>query len=136
MIFSLQISETIIANQDFGICYTFFANNHNIYLKENDFIGINVSKDKVIDFLVSYDVNDTNLFDENTFNFYYLINNPNIIPFNGKQEVFKSDQIGFYSELTFDKTSVKYLSAPYMQLCNEQGKINFSDFSKNFFGVN
>ena len=37
-----EVLESIYANNDFGICYTFFANNYSVYLKDDDYVRLKV----------------------------------------------------------------------------------------------
>ena len=109
-----QIMRSIYGNQDFGICYKFLSKNRNIYLKDNDFIQINIKEIKRFSDLKPSIVYKRRIYP-------YLIINEN------NRNTFESSDSSLYlstrsnSEIKIRKSSLKFLSTPYMQECNDEG---------------
>ena len=116
-----EIKSTIIANNTFGICYEFFETNSPIFLKEEDFIKIQIKIRKQTDFIM-YHVNRKMFIDGmdipkfyQYFRWYYFINDVKSIA--SKTSLITSTRIGLSAELKISKTSIEMLSVPYMTFC-------------------
>ena len=134
-----EVLESLYAN-DFGICYTFFAKNYSIYLKDDDYIQFDINYEKQNSFL-SNSFFDSNIPYENHFigtkfkfkdcihsNFdeyfglYLFVNRKESKVDSNSENTLKSTRNSLNSELRFRKTSVELLSTPYMEKCRKYGQ--------------
>ena len=134
-----------IYGKDFGICYTFFAKNYSIYLKDDDYIQFDIkyeTQNKFMingfyqtnsplnsnyDFWKSFDYDGSfkmplSLYFEDYFGLYLFVNKHKTKLEMSSEKAFKSTRNSLNSELRFRKTSVELLSTPYMQECSNYGK--------------
>ena len=132
-----EVLESIYGN-DFGICYTFFAKNYSIFLKDDDFIQFDINYENQNSFLIDSffdsDIPYENHFIENEFkdcihsNFdeyfglYLFVNRKESKVDSNSENTFKSTRNSLNSELRFRKTSVELLSTPYMEKCRKYGQ--------------
>ena len=116
-----RIETTVKADNTFGICYEFFANNSSIVMKQEDFVKIVVKIKKQRDFILynEYLVKEGNLYEIDIvqyFRWYYFITN-NKQNIAAKSSLITSTRIGLSAELKISKTSIVMLSVPYMTSC-------------------
>ena len=135
--------ESIYANKDFGICFEFFVKNYSIYLKDNDFIKLNVNYfaqnnlfvnalQEMNDKFVSSILNEKyflslrkslKLYFDIYFGLYFFVDSKTrLIPHN-RYTALKSTKNSFNSELKITKTYVDFLGQPYMKKCTNYGKL-------------
>ena len=130
-----DVLESIYGN-DFGICYTFFAKNYSIYLKDDDYIQFDIKYETQKNFIISgfynrsqlpsskneKDITDLEPDSDDYFGLYFSVNQKHREMFANFETSFKSMQNSLNSELRFRKTSIELLSTPYMQECKQYGK--------------
>ena len=135
-----EILESIYGN-DFGICYTFFAKNYSIYLKDNDYIQFDINYETQQKFIINgfyipvnksieerRDIYETlaadqsiGLYFEDYFGLYFYVNSKSDKRLVKIENSLKSTRNSLNAELRFRKTSVELLSMPYMQKCIKYG---------------
>ena len=116
-----EVLQSIYGNE-FGICYTFFAKNYSIFLKDDDYIEFNINYETQQRFLMSLSrIEYLHILYSDFFKFHLLINeNRRKFEVNGQSKLnFK--RTGLNADLNFRKTSVDLLSTPYMQKCLKYG---------------
>ena len=132
---SFNVLESIYGN-DFGICYTFFAKNYSIYLKDDDYIKFDIKYETQKKFMINgfYDTiripihkfgtkeENLDLYSDDYFGIYFSVNPKHREMFANFETSFKSMRNSLNSELRFRKTSVELLSTPYMKECKQYGK--------------
>ena len=138
-----EVLKSIYANNDFGICFEFFAKNYSIYLKDNDYIDINIKylgyhnlfvnafqeiNNRFID-TISKDQNyflireRLDLFFDTYFPLFFFVDpKTRFIPHN-RDIAFKSTRNSMNADLKLTKSSVELLGKPYMNEC-----INYGEF--------
>ena len=116
---SLVIMKSIYGNQDFGICYKIVSKNRNIYLKDNDFLEILINSKFLSKFLTFL------LFDGYFPNYYLFIDENNRNHFKTRNTALVIQSINFKAEIKIQKTSVNFLSKPYMDECIKRSKYIF-----------
>ena len=121
-----NINQIIYANNDFGICFSFFAKNYSIFIEDNDNIKITLNYDQERDlmangiFLDSYEVenyyrlkNDYQIHDIDYFKFYLLVNNGK--PFR-RIDAIESNRVGYHAYIKFSKFIVENIQSGLVQL--------------------
>ena len=133
-----DVLESIYGN-DFGICYTFFAKNYSIYLKDDDYIQFDIKYETQNKFMINgfYNISipiserineygeynePLGVFSDDYFGLYFFVDKKETKLAMNSQKVFKSTRNSLNSELRFRKTSVELLSTPYMEVCIHYGK--------------
>ena len=133
-----EVLQSIYANKEFGICFTFFAKNYSIFLKDNDFIEFVVKYKSQMNLInngyydvtnqLNYILNKRNI-DNNYLNLdlldysvlYFGVKSKTNFDILSKEDVIRSVKTSLNSELRFRKTFVGLLSEPYMKKCIEYG---------------
>ena len=138
--------KSIYSNEDFGICFEFFAKNYSIYLKDDDYIELNVKYSEQKNIFVNafqemyylfstynYKQIEPNsqeiktslkYFLQKYFGLYFFVDpKTRLIP-HIKNIAFKSTRNSMNAELRITKSSVKLLSKPYMNKCINYGKFS------------
>ena len=132
---NFDVLESIYGN-DFGICYTFFAKNYSIYLKDDDYIQFDIGYEIQKNFIINgvhnrssiprYEIllklQDLKPDSDDYFGLYFSVSPKHREMFVNFETSFKSMRNSLNSELRFRKTSVELLSTPYMQECKQYGK--------------
>ena len=130
---TFNITETI-GDNNFGICYTFFAKNYSIYLKNTDSINITINRELIKRFLktgyqnttVEYEFHFQQIdepvsrFSNSYFGLFLFTLDGHSSPDN--LDAFQLTNIPFNAQLKFEKTTVQLLSTPYMQKCKDTCK--------------
>ena len=128
-----DVKETIVWNNDFGICYSLFNKKYKIVLNKKDFIEIKLNISKLEDFIIrAINITDNRFFNpylDGHFILYYFLDNSDLNRYPNKEIIEKSYKINFNTELTFSKTTFQYLSTPYMENCNNHGELTNSFLS-------
>jgi hypothetical protein len=138
-----QVLKTIYANKDFGICYTFFDNNYNILLKDDDYLKITIKYKSQQMFMISdafpqwqfqtlrvVHQRRTSLpsnFLDKSFEQVLLVGDITKLKLSSSLrlnaiETKKSTLRGLDCELKIKKTLIELLSTPYMKYCETNGK--------------
>ena len=118
-----EVLQSIYGNE-FGICYTFFAKNYSIFLKDDDYIQFNISYETQQSFLMSW--SQINFYTVSIlYSDYFKLNmfiyeNRRKFEANGQSKL-NYGRTGLNADLNFRKTSVDLLSTPYMQKCLKYG---------------
>ena len=134
--------KSIYSNNDFGICFGFFATNYSIYVKGNDYIKLKV-KDSAQNSLLMNTYQEMNrkfvsfisakksflglrkslkLYFDNYFVLYFFIDPKTRYITHDRNTALKTTKSSFNAELKITKTFVKLLSKPYMENCFNYGK--------------
>ena len=122
-----HILKSVYANNDFGICYSFFKKNYSINLKEEDNIEILIKHQAQDRFIMSGVFKNSQLFDGwgsitnlnyfKYFKFYYVVENQGKYGSMTKETAVSTNRIGLRSIIKLKKTSVELLSKPHMEYC-------------------
>ena len=122
-----RVSLDIYANNEFGICYKFFDNNHQILLNYNDIIEIKIKYKSFINFMFNalfdkYGKINSNI--QELFEFYYFAeSDTKVLP--TKDIAILTDKARNLRLNAFIKTlSFEMLSIPYMPYFERNGKQN------------
>ena len=118
-----EVLQSIYGNE-FGICYTFFAKNYSIFLKDDDYIEFNIGYETQQRFLMKcFKDYDRKIRDSTKYYLYftYLLIEKGREFISNFQTKLKSFRTGLNADLNFRKTSVDLLSTPYMQKCLNYG---------------
>ena len=135
---NFEILKSIYANKEFGICFTFFAKNYSIFLKDHDSIEFVVKYKSQMNLMNNgfYDVTnqlnyilnkkdiDTNYLNLDLFDYsilYFAIKSNTKFDKLSKEDAIRSVKTSLNAELGFRKKFVKLLSEPYMKKCIEYG---------------
>ena len=126
-----DIKQNIYANNDFGICFSFFEKNYSILIKEKDNIKITLKYDKASDLIAnglilkSFEIEnhirltrDYQIYDIDYFRLYLLVN-------NGKAfrhiDAIESNRVGYHANIKFSKFIVQNIQPRIIHL-NLEGK--------------
>ena len=130
--YKFRVLTNIYGNNDFGICYTFFDRNYRIYLKDKDILKIGIKYETQKRFLHSGVLTDNNykrvnmyesnyhLHSNRYFRLYLFANEENSKRFADKYTAIESTNVGLECELKFKIVSVKSLSTPHMERCDNE----------------
>ena len=125
------VLRSVYANNDFGICFTFFDQNYSIYLKDKDFLKLTVDKyyqNKFL-YLPFFDMTLRGYAEKINFKYEKLKFSLKMWIKPTTRQSHDHDQLfvymkeqGFNSEIRFRKTSLDLLSTPYDKYCFNYGK--------------
>ena len=120
-----QISKSIFVNKNFGICYNFFKQNHNILLKDNDHINITLKFEKQKDFLkIGGKINKEKAYLDSLRYFVWYVWVRDRYS-DDRESSIQLTRVGFDAKIGLQMTSNQLLSYPYMEFCLENGMFNF-----------
>ena len=127
-----KLLESFGNNKDYGICYTFFANNYNIVLKDKDFLKIKINYKIQKNFMIigayKYEAEGMEIiYSDLNFNSYFMITDNKNKSFPEKHLATKVEKVGLKADLIIRKTSMQTLSTPYMDYCENNVNNNFTE---------
>ena len=121
----LNISKSIYANNDFGICYTFFVENNYLFLKNNDEINIRVKFEKQKNFMIvnrSIHLENTIWHSDRYFLWYVRLEDRDS---GNRETAIELKKVGFEAQIIVEMTSIELLSTPYMPYCVNNGEFMY-----------
>ena len=119
-----EVSKNIDGNNDFGICYTFFAKNYRILLKDKDLIGITIKyrEQKKFIFNNQFNIFLGYLYNDRYFTWFLLIKDQNKFAI---ETAFEINKVGIEANIAIEETFINLLSKPYMEYCELYGMFPF-----------
>ena len=128
---SFRVSESVYANNDFGICYTFFEENNRIIIKESDYLLLKINYSSQLSFMANgvfssghygWFYENYHMHSEEYFRMFLYISDGNRRQLLNRESAIESDRVGLEAELKIKKTTIELLSTPYMQNCVQNGE--------------
>ena len=104
-----------------GVCYTFFSDNNKIILKDNDQINIKIKFETQKDFMIvdrSIDYMNIYMSSLRYFVWYVMVSDRHS---SNRETAIELNKVGFNARISFEMTSIEYLSTPYMDYCVNNG---------------
>ena len=125
---TIQTIKSIYANKEFGICYTFFSDNNNILLKDNDYLNIIIKFSTQKDYLIvgrPRRMEHLYMSSNRFFVWYFRVTDPDS---QHRDTAIELNRVGFDARISLQMTTINLLSTPYMTYCVEDGKHIFKLF--------
>ena len=114
-----RVLKSIYVNEDFGICYTFFGLNRQIFMRDHINIIINFEIQK--DFMIvnrSIDKFTIHMNSLRYFIWYVMVSDRHS---TNRETAIELNKVGFDARISFEMTSIELLSTPYMDYCVKNG---------------
>ena len=127
----IGIREKLYFNEEYGICYTLFTKTMSTSFMMNDYIEIRIKSSTLRHFMINginfqdiyyKDIKYFELYWQDNFLLYFMMNNLNFIQPVNKMNAFKTEDIGSKNILQLKRQGITFLSKPYMDQCNDEGK--------------